>query len=85
MMRATGSSRKINSPLLKVIIGTLSSLSFSVYVIHAHPIVLDYILYDTDFWYRSLCEEGILYCFARLVASVAAIYLICAFIDIIRQ
>ena len=56
--------------------------AFSVYVIHTHMLVFDYVLVKVFSWTR---QPGTLASTAALIAGIMGIYLVCWCIDAIRQ
>lgn len=83
---------KINNRFLQRVIHWLSNVSFGVYIIHAHPMILDTVLYKSDYWNRLLCSHGVISCLGLITVSVFFIYLICGlaeqmckwFFDVVR-
>lgn len=73
-----------NSILQRIIIWT-SSVSFGVYIIHANPLVLDKLLYQSDWWKDFLVGNGIIECLFRIALSVVGIYLICGSLEQVRR
>lgn len=69
-----------NAKINKVIVW-LSPLTFSVYLIHTHPIVFDNVIRNIVAKYSNL---NILFSFIILIGTSLIIFFLCVFIDILR-
>lgn len=67
---------------LKKIINYLSSSAFSVYIIHSHKIIFDYVLRD---FFIPLNSHNVVLLMLCIIMSIIIIYLICTLIDEIRK
>jgi len=71
----------IKRKLIQRIISFISALSFSVYIIHEHPLVRDYII-QNKFSYLSIDNPILLAC--KVIVFAFLIFVTCFFIDLIR-
>lgn len=69
------------SPLTIKIIRFFSPMAFSVYLIHAHPLVWNYFLADR---FVQQASFPVLLEILAILLTVVIIYVICSFIDLIR-
>ena len=76
--------KNINTKSLKVVklIIYLSSMSFSVYIIHCHKMIFDYILKDL---FVPVLNYSFVVVFIIIIVSIVIIYLLCCFIDEFRK
>jgi len=65
----------------KYVIRKLSEASFSVYIIHSHILVFDYIFKDAFIW---ISELNVVYSVGSFIFVIIAVYFICFLIDIVR-
>lgn len=72
----------IRSIKLNKIVMYLSSASFSVYIIHGHKLIYDYILKNN---FSFLCKYNGIVIFVGILLSIICIYAICVVIDIVRK
>lgn len=72
----------INNNFLHKITILLSSASFSVYIIHCHKILFDYVLKST---FQPLTNMNFIFMTGGVIASILIIYLLCTAIDKIRE
>jgi membrane-bound acyltransferase YfiQ involved in biofilm formation len=71
----------VKGALFKRIVLSLSGAAFGVYIIHAHILVLDFVLTDA---FAALGRQNIMVCFLGILASLFGIYLICWVVDLLR-
>ena len=72
---------EVQNRIFKRIIKILSITSFDVYIIHAHPFILDNYIYNGfDFIFR----EKILMTIIFAILSIVIVYLICSLIGLLR-
>ena len=72
----------IRAAFLKETIKLLSPLSFSVYIIHSHPLIWEHILKGR---LAFLINEPVFFLIIYTLGITAAIYLVCSLIDIPRH
>lgn len=72
----------VTKDVSKKIIELLSILSFDVYVIHAHPYVLDNFIYKK---FNFIFQNSIIKTFVSIVISIFSVYLVCSFIGLFRK
>ena len=72
----------IGSGLFKKVIGLFSATSFSVYLLHSHPLVWEYLLKGR---FTSVINEPIPLLVLITLGIAAGIYLFCSIIDIPRH
>lgn len=72
---------KIHGKLIKVIT-FVAPLSFSVYLIHTHPLVYFNVLYDK---FAFLASENPFFMVLYIVLGVIGIFIVCVFIDFLRN
>lgn len=70
----------VESSRLKKVISFLVPLSFSVYLIHTHPLVFDRIIGGAFAW---IADQGALLIVPLVLASAFGIYLVCTAIDFV--
>ena len=73
---------QINGDKLQKILTRLSSMSFSVYLIHDHVLTWDYLL---DKKYIFIAQENVLFTVVTAFAVSAAVFIACIIIDIPRE
>lgn len=66
---------------LKKVVSWLAPLAFSVYLIHTHPLVWEYVMKEQFSEYVTLPITGML---AAILLTVVGIYVVCSCIDAIR-
>lgn len=69
------------SPKLTKVITLVASLSFSVYLIHTHPLIFEYILKDR---FAFLASENPVVMTAGVLLFVIGIFIVCAVADYLR-
>ena len=71
----------IQNEFANKIIKILATVSFSVYLIHTHPLVFEYILKDHFIVYLDYSPLGLV---AAVLLTTMGIYILCSMIDYIR-
>lgn len=72
----------VKNDLIKKIVVYLSLSSFSVYIIHSHKLIFDYVLKDN---FIFLNQYNGLIIFIGILVSLIIIYIVCTLIDILRK
>ena len=70
-----------NKTIIKII-GVLSPLSFSVYIIHAHPVLYEMLIRDKYIW---IADKSTPVMVVLVVGIVIGIFGACCLIDFVRE
>ena len=72
---------KVENKIVRKSISALCPLAFSVYLIHVHPLVFNYLLKDS---FSSFSSETFVLIVIKVLGISAMIFCVCAFIDLFR-
>ncbi len=73
---------KMNVSRLKKVIAFMSPLSFSVYIIHVHPLIWEHVIKDRFASYAEFSATGMVF---AVIFTAIGIYLVCSLADYIRS
>lgn len=76
----------IRASFFTSVLGFLAKGSFAVYIIHAHPLLLDRVWYNASYFaYLHNHSYGVIVTFLLIILTIIAIYIACIIIEFVRD